>query len=145
MAVVQVVTFKIFKNEILHVNSLHNDACLTVGDGVWNNRVYSAPIPTFVGLDPNITPLEMINMLIMIRVSASCWAHSTVRFSCDNVAVVQVVTSDKTKDSFLNPSLWKIWLVTESYDIDLLIDHIQGRKNIIADSLSRIFFTERHY
>ena len=112
------------------------DSWLTGVGGVWNNRVYSAPIPTFVGLDLNITQLEMINVLIALRVWASHWVHSTVRFSCDNLAVVQVVTSGKTKDSFLNACLRNIWLVTATYDIDLLIDHIQGSKNIIADSLS---------
>ena len=132
---------KIFKDDISHVNSLHIDACLTGVGGVWNNRVYSPPIPAFVGLDLNITHLEMINVLIAIRVWAPFWAHSTVRFSCDNLAVVQVVTSSKTKDNFLNACLQNIWLlqVTASYDIDLLIDHIQGSKNIIADALSRIF------
>ena len=130
---------KIFKNDILRVNSLHIDACLTGVGGVWNNRVYAAPIPAFVGLNLNITQLEMINVLIAVRVWAPLWVHSTVRFSCDNLAVVQVVTSSKTKDSFLNACLRNIWLVTASYDIDLSIDHIQGTKNVIADALSRIF------
>ena len=130
---------KIFKEEVSHINSLHIDACLTGVGGVWNNKVYLAPIPTFVGLDLNITQLEMINVLIALRVWASHWAPSTVRFSCDNLSVVQVVTSGKTKDSFLNACLRNIWLITASYDIDLLIEHIQGSKNIIADSLSRIF------
>ena len=117
---------KIFKEEVSHINFLHIDACLTGVGGVWNNRVYSAPIPTFVGLDLNIT--QLLNVLIALRVWASQWAHSTVRFSCDNLAVMQVVTSGKTKDSFLNACLRNIWLVTASYDIDLLIDHIQGSK-----------------
>ena len=123
------VSTKIFKDDISHVNSLHIDACLTGVGGVWNNRVYSTPLPDFMGLDLNITHLEMINVLIALRVWASLWAHSTVRFSCNNL----------TKDSFLNACLRNIWLVTASYDIDLLIDHIQGSKNVIADALSRIF------
>ena len=134
---------KIFKNDILRVNSLHIDACLTGVGGVWNNRVYAAPIPAFVDLNLNITQLEMINVLIALRVWAPLWAHFTVRFSCDNLAVVQVVTTSKTKDSFLNACLRNIWLVTASYDIDLSIDHIQGTKNIIADAQSRILFSKK--
>ena len=130
---------KIFRDEALHINSLHIDACLTGVGGIWNNRVYAAPIPTFVGLNLKITHLEMINVLIALRVWAPHWAQSTVTFSCDNLAVVQVVTSGKTKDSFLNACLCNIWLVTATYDIELFIEHIEGKKNIIADSLSRIF------
>ena len=130
---------KIFKDEVSAINSLHIDACLTGVGGVWNSRVYAAPIPTFVGLNPSIVHLEMINVLIALRVWAPLWAQSTVKFSCDNLAVVQVVTSGKTKDSFLNACLRNIWLVTATHDINLLIEHIEGKKNIIADSLSRIF------
>ena len=129
----------IFRDEASHINSLHIDACLTGVGGIWNNRVYAAPIPTFVGLNLNITHLEMINVLIALRVWAPHWAQSMVSFSCDNLAVVQVVTSGKTKDSFLNACLRNIWLVTATYDIELLIEHIEGKKNVIADSLSRIF------
>ena len=130
---------KIFKDEVSDINSLHIDACLTGAGGVWNSRVYAAPIPTFVGLNLSIAHLEMINVLIALRVWAPLWAQSTVKFSCDNLAVVQVVTSGKTKDSFLNACLRNIWLVTATHDINLLIEHIEGKKNIIADSLSRIF------
>ena len=130
---------KIFREEASYINSLNIDACLTGVGGIWNDRVYAAPIPAFVGFNLNITHLEMLNVLIALRVWAPHWAQSMVRFSCDNLAVVQVVTSGKTKDSFLNACLRNIWLVTATYDIDLSIEHTEGKKNVIADSLSRIF------
>ena len=78
-------------------------------------------------------------MLVALQVWANDWAHSTVKFKCDNLAVVQVVASGKTRNEFLNACLRNIWFVTASYDIDLQIEHIQGHKNIMAVSLSRIF------
>ena len=78
-------------------------------------------------------------MLVTLRVWANDWAHSTVKFKCDNLAVVQVVASRKTRDRFLSACLRNIWLVTASYDIDLQIEHIQGHENIMADSFSRSF------
>ena len=86
-----------------------------------------------------IVHLEMLTLVIALKLWASVWAHSTVKFYCDNLAVVQVVLTGKTRDNMLALCLRNIWLITASYDIDLQIDHIQGRVNKIADLLSRIY------
>ena len=49
-----------------------------------------------------------------------------------------MANSGKTKDSFLNAYIRHIWFITAVHDIDLQLIRIQGHKNIIADSLSRI-------
>ena len=43
------------------MNSLHVDACMTGVGGIWNNRVYAAPVMTYVDFQLNITHLEMLN------------------------------------------------------------------------------------
>ena len=58
---------------------------------------------------------------------------------CDNMAVVQVASSGRTKDPFLGACIRNIWLITATLDIELEIKHIQGSKNILADALSRIY------
>ena len=130
---------RIFKPDIQKATSLHIDACLTGVGGMWNDRVYAAPVPTFINLQPNITHLEMLNILIALWLWARFWASSSVVFHCDNLAVVQVVASGKTKDSFLSACIRNIWLLTAIFDIDLHIEHIQGVKNTIADHLSRVY------
>ena len=130
---------KIFKEPIDQGSSLYIDACTTGVGGIWNNRVYAAPIPAFNDFDPGIVHLEMLNILVALRVWAKSWASSMVTFYCDNMAVVQVVESGKTKDSFLSTCMRNIWLTTATYNIDLHIRHIEGRKNTIADALSRIY------
>ena len=67
------------------------------------------------------------------------WSHSKVKVHCDNMAVVQVVDSGKTKDPYLAACLRHLWLLTASYDSGLEVEHIQGSKNIIADLLSRLY------
>ena len=59
------------------------------------------------------------------------------KFFCDNLAVVQVVRTGKTRDNMLALCLRNIWLSTAS--IDLQIDHIQDRANKTADLPSRIY------
>ena len=127
------------KSDIREMNSLHVDACLTGIGGIWNHRVYAAPVPTYVDFEPNITHLEMLNIVIALRLWARHWAGSLVTFHCDNLAVVQVVNSGKTRDKFLNACIRHIWLISAVHDIDLQLTHIQGHKNLMADSLSRIY------
>ena len=130
---------KIFKPNIKDMNSLHVDACMTGIGGIWADRVYAAPVPTYVDFQPNITHLEMLNVLVAMRLWAKDWTGSVVTLHCDNLAVVQVVNSGKTRDKFLNACIRHIWFITAIYDIDLQLTHIQGHKNVIADSLSRIY------
>ena len=81
----------------------------------------------------------MLNLVIALRVWGSSWQHKHLKVHCDNLGVVQVVKTGKTKDPFLALCIRNIWLLTASYDIDLDISHIPGRFNIIADALSRLY------
>ena len=130
---------KNFKSDIREMNSLHVDACMTGIGGIWNGRVYAAPVPTYVDFQPNTTHLEMLNVLIALRLWAKDWAGSSVTLHCDNLAVVQAVNSGKTRDKFLNACIRHIWFITAVHNIDLQLTHIQGHKSLIADSLSRIY------
>ena len=55
------------------------------------------------------------------------------------MAVVQVASSGRTRDPFLEACTRNIWLITATHDIDLVVKHIQGTKNVLADTLSRIY------
>ena len=58
---------------------------------------------------------------------------------CDNYSVVQVIMSVKTKDPFQAVCIRNIWMLTAHNDIELLVRHIPGVNNTIADTLSRIY------
>ena len=47
--------------------------------------------------------------------------------------------SGKTKDPFLALCIRNIWLLTAYNDIELVVRHIPGINNTIADTLSRIY------
>ena len=127
------------KPSLPHKDTLHLDASLTGLGSIWSNRVYSSPILTIPGFDFKIVHLEMINILIALRLWGKFGKHSTVKIFCDNQAVVQMVTTSKTKDPCLATCIRNIWLVSSHYDIKIQIDHIQGNKNIKADLLSRMY------
>ena len=131
---------KIFNSPIPDNNQLFIDACLTGVGGIWGHRVYAAPIPQFQqDFHPSITHLEMLNLLVALRLWANHWAQSSVYIFCDNMAVVQVASSGRTRDPFCGACIRKIWFITATHDIDLEVKHIQGTKNVLADALSRIY------
>ena len=55
----------------------------------------------------------------------------------DNLTVVTVLRSGKTKNSTLAAISRNIFMTTSKYDIYLKISHIPGKSNKVADLLSR--------
>ena len=124
-----------FQKESLEENeSLCIDASFTGVGGIWGNKVYSTPIFGIPKHYRNIANLEMLNIKIALRVWADQWAHKKVLFRCDNLAVVQVIRTSKTRDEFLAYCLRNIWLIVSVYDIKLEIQHISGKDNRVADA-----------
>ena len=115
------------------------DACLTGMGGVLWDRVYATPIHNLGGLQLKIVHLEMLNIVIALRTWGSFWCYSNITVYCDNLGVVFVVKTGKTKDPFLALCVRNIWLLTAHFDIDLDIAHIPGCHNTIADTLSRVY------
>ena len=111
---------------------------MPVMGAVWLNRVYVTPI-NCGDLKLTIVHLKMMNIVVVLRVCGRLWKHCSISVKCDNLGVVQVVKTRKTKDSFLALCVRNIWLLTASYDIALHIDHIPGCRNVITDTLSRIY------
>ena len=79
------------KFEIPHNHTLHVDASLTGLGGIWNDEDYATPIFNVDQRALKIVHFEMLNLVIALKLWASQWSHSVVKFHCDNSAVVQVV------------------------------------------------------
>ena len=80
----------------------------------------------------------MLNNVLALRIWGSDWQHHKIKIFFDNLAAVQVVKSSRTKDKFLAACICNIWLISASNDIEIVIEHIEGKKNVIADLLSRL-------
>ena len=120
-------------------HTLHIDASLTGLGGVLNNEVYATRLLNVYQKELKIVHLKMLNLVIALKLWAENWAHSTVKFYCDNSAVVQVIQTGRTRDDMLALCLRNIWLISATYDITVTVDHISGKANNIADLLSRIY------
>ena len=92
------------------------------------------PVSPIIWGHLKIVHLEMLNVVLALRLWARDWAHSAMKFLCDNLSVVQVVQTSKTRDNFLTASMRNIWLILAMYDTDFHIDHVAGSKNEVADT-----------
>ena len=100
------------------------------------NMVYTLPIPSHCK-HLHITQLEMLNVVVALKVWASVWSNKIIDIKCDNLAVVEVLTSGKTKDTFLATCARNVWLICAIFNIQIRVWHIPGKSNHIADLLSR--------
>ena len=76
-----------------------------------------------------------------LKVWAASWANKCVHIYCDNHAVVDVLTYGSTRDQMVPTAARNVWLLTAMFYIDLVVSHIKGVNNRVADLLSRWHLT----
>ena len=81
--------------------------------------------------------LEMLAALVGVRLWGKMCEGQKVRSYCDNQAVVQVINSSRTKDSFMGTCLRELWLEVSKFGFQLRAIHLPGEENRVADWLSR--------
>ena len=68
---------------------IHLGASLTGLGGHFDSMVYSLPIPLGF-MDYTIVHLEILNIVVAAKISATHWSNQKVQIFCDNMAVVEV-------------------------------------------------------
>ena len=84
----------------------------------------------------SILHLEMVNVVVALKIWATQWACKKLRIKCDNMAVVDVLTSGKTKDTIFACCACNRWLLSAIYNISIHVEHISGKSNIVALDLN---------
>ena len=117
-------------------SQMHLDASLIGLGAVFQNMVYSLPLPRgYMGY--SIVHLEILNIVVACKVWASYWANKKIHIWCDNQAVVEVLTTGKCRDNTLAVCARNIWLLSAIHNFQIKVQHIAGQKNVTADLLSR--------
>ena len=75
---------------------LHLDACLTGMGGIFENQCYALSIPKNF-YQYSIVHLEMPNIVVALKLWATHWSNKKLRIKSNNMAVVEVLTSGKSK------------------------------------------------
>ena len=79
----------------------------------------------------------MINILVAVRLFGPSWGHKKVLIKCDNLAVVHVLQSGRTRDAFMAACVRNVGLEATLFDVQLIYKHVPGKLNTVADLLSR--------
>ena len=72
---------------------------------------------------------------------APSWANKSIEIMCDNMAVVEVLSSGRARDSIIVTCARNVWLLAAMFNVNIIVNHIRGRDNSIADLLSRWYLT----
>ena len=65
------------------------------------------------------------------------WSGHKVLVKCDNQAVVSVLSTGKTRDSTLGKYARNVFLWLSAFNINIMVVHVPGKLNPVADLLSR--------
>ena len=116
-------------------NFMEFDACLIGIGGDWKNFVYQLNIPLGYR-QMGIVHLEMINIVVTLKLFKDLWSGQKILIRCDNEAVVTVLKTGHTKESFLEACARNVWFLAACSDINLQYEHVRGIHNRTPDLLS---------
>ena len=86
-----------------------------------------------------VAHLEILNIVVPLKVWAKHWANKRIKVHCDNMAVVEVLRNGRARDTIFALLARNIWLSCAIFNIHIMVLHIPGRNNTLADFLDGSF------
>jgi hypothetical protein len=115
-----------FSKETVFIDyEVYMDASLMGIGARFGNKVYAYRIEG-KGDTCNIAYREALNVLVALRTWANEFSHKTVRLWCNNAAAVSILQTSQGSDKILQAIARNIWLLSASFDINLICEHIPG-------------------
>lgn len=94
----------------------------------------------FLHKDCHITVKELFPIVLAIEIWGSGMENNKILFMSDNMAVVQIINKQTSKDQTIMKLVRRLVLATLKHNIHFRAKHIPGKHNVIADRLSRFQF-----
>ena len=127
-----------------HEFQLFTDAAGNLGYGTyWNGQWFSQPWPSHLS-SKSIEWKELYAIVIACETWGRYWSGKRLLFHCDNEAVVQVWQSGRSRCPDLMDLVRALFFVAARNNFHVLIRHIPGVDNSIADALSRLQLSRFH-
>ena len=89
-------------------------------------------------LNYHISVREFLPVVLALEIWGSSLGKCSVTLHSDNMAVVQVINKNSSKDSHLMKLMRCLMIVSLKYNKNFVAEHIPGKSNVAADSLSRL-------
>ena len=128
----------IFQEPVTTSNSLQlftDSSRLGLG-AVFGNQWISMPWPE--SCDYHINFLELFAILAAVYTWGTHWAGQQIILYTDNQSLTYIWSTGSCKNKDIMRLIRAIFLFTAKHNTNLLLHHIQGHKNCLADALSRL-------
>ena len=89
----------------------------------------------------NIAFLELYLIVVALQIFGIRLANRAVVFHCDNKAIVQIINKQSSRDKCIMGLVRHLVMTAMQYNINFSSKHVEGKKNILADKLSRLQVT----
>ena len=118
--------------------SLYTDAAASLGFGTtYSSYWFYGPFPCQCR-HLNITLLELYPIVVAVNVWGHLWRNHCIRFYTDNQALMYILNRQTSKDKYIMQLVRKLVLACLKFNILFQSSHVEGCKNVLADSLSRL-------
>ncbi|XP_006814834.1 uncharacterized protein LOC102809372 [Saccoglossus kowalevskii] len=121
---------------------LYTDASSTLGcGGYFNGEWFSLPwssIPSSTKPDLSIAWKELLPIFLACSIWGSLWHGKKVLFHCDNESIVNIWRKGSSRCPFIMALVRAIFFKAAKSNFHVMVTHISGINNNIADSLSRL-------
>ena len=117
---------------------IFTDASSTLGYGAfWNGAWFSHPWPSHLAQN-TIEWKELYAVVMACETWGAHWSRKRILFHCDNQAIVSVWESGLSRSTSLMHLVRALFWVAANNNFTVLLRHIPGIDNSIADALSRL-------
>jgi hypothetical protein len=126
---------------------VYTDACLSPVPSVgifYDGAFVSLALPALSSLGlpapaslEDINPWECFAILVAVFLFAACWRGGRVVFFCDNAATVAWLSSGTPRAQGPRAVVRALFSMCVGSHVRLVVQHIPGEQNVLADTLSR--------
>ena len=114
------------------------DACLSGCGAICFGEFFHREFPDFIlSQDLHINELELLTVVIAMKLWSRKLEGFKVELLSDNSTCVSVINSQYSTNLFMQQCLRELWLLLALFNIQLVVRHVRGCDNWLADSLSR--------
>ncbi|XP_021362995.1 uncharacterized protein LOC110456530 [Mizuhopecten yessoensis] len=122
---------------------LYTDASGTLGygcyfQGLWFAEPTDLHNPYASSSDLSIAFKELYPIVVAAMIWGHMWVGQRIVFMCDNSATVAIIQKGRSKSPHIMPLVRSVTLCASISNFTVLSQHVPGRLNDIADSLSRL-------
>ena len=122
------------------------DACTARGCGaICLGEYFHEVFPDFIMVnDPPISHLDLLTVVVCMKLWQEILKGKVVTIYSDSETAVKAITNKRSQIHFMQACLRELCVCLALSNITLVAEHVAGKKNILADNLSR-WHLKPHY